>query len=147
MSELAAALLDLMSFFSSPRRDDALLRAAGVKLDRALFPLLVRLAMCGPLSVAGLAAQVGRDHTTISRQLSKLEDMGLVSRQGVDPDRRVRTTALTPDGEAIVRAISATRERLLSTVLADWSEADRESLATLNRRFVDALKSAAGDRA
>lgn len=147
MSELATALLDLMSFFSSPRRDDALLRAAGVKLDRALFPLLVRLAMCGPLSVAGLAAQVGRDHTTISRQLSKLEDMGLVSRQGVDPDRRVRTTALTPDGEAIVRAISATRERLLSTVLADWSEADRESLATLNRRFVDALKSAAGDRA
>ncbi len=140
---MAAALLALMSFFSVPRRDDALLRAAGLKLDRALFPLLVRLAMRGPLSVAGLAAQVGRDHTTVSRQLSKLEDMGLISRQGTEPDRRVRTAALTPAGEAIVRAISEARERLLSSVLADWSEADWASLASLNRRFVEALASAA----
>ncbi len=78
IDDLAIALVDLMSFFSSPQRDDALLREAGVTLDRALFPLLVRLAMGGPLGVASLGTQVGRDHTTISRQLTKLEKMGLI---------------------------------------------------------------------
>ena len=70
---LGAALVELIGFLNSPQRDDALLREAGVALDRALFPLLVRLGMSGPLSVAGLADQVGRDHTTLSRQLAKLD--------------------------------------------------------------------------
>ncbi|WP_304168647.1 MarR family winged helix-turn-helix transcriptional regulator [Phenylobacterium aquaticum] len=139
IDDLGTALVDLMSVFSSPQRDEVLLREAGVELDRALFPLLVRLAARGPLGVAGLGAQVGRDHTTVSRQLAKLEGLGLVSRQETLADRRVRTAALTPAGDAIVRAITAARRRLLSKVLADWSAADLADLARLNRRFVDAL--------
>jgi len=139
-------MIDLMSFLSSPQRDDALLREAGVSLDRALFPLLVRLAMRGPLSVGDLADQVGRDHTTVSRQLSKLEQLGHVTRQTAGDDRRVRAAALTADGEAVVRAITGARRRLLSNALADWSEADRAALADLNRRFVEALVLAAERR-
>jgi DNA-binding MarR family transcriptional regulator len=146
MDGLVAAFIDLMSFFVSPRRDDVLLREAGVDLDRALFPLLVRLGMFGPLSVAALADQVGRDHTTVSRQLSKLERLGLIARQG-GADRRVRAAGLTAAGEKIVQAITDARRRLLSKALADWTEADRASLETLNRRFVDALMGAARDRA
>jgi DNA-binding MarR family transcriptional regulator len=145
IDDLAAAVIDLVGFFASPQRDDVLLAEAGVSLDRALFPLLVRLGRHGPLSVAGLAAQVGRDHTTISRQLAKLESLGLVSRQG-GADRRVRTAGLTGAGDEIVRAITAARRRLLSRALAEWSVADRANLAMLNRRFVDALSGAARDR-
>ena len=135
-------MIELMGFLNSPQRDDVLLREAGVALDRALFPLLVRLGMSGPLSVAGLADQVGRDHTTLSRQLAKLESLGLIVREGGDNDRRVRTARLAPSGDQIVQAITAARRRLLSRVLADWSEADLASLANLNRRFVDALGAA-----
>lgn len=140
VDQLAAALIDLISFLNSPQRDDVLLREAGVDLDRALFPLLVRLGRSGSLSVAGLADQVGRDHTTISRQLSKLERRGLISRQGGGADRRVRTASLTAAGDKIVQAITAARRRLLSRALAEWSEADLAALATLNQRFVDALE-------
>jgi DNA-binding MarR family transcriptional regulator len=143
IDKLAAALIDLMSFLSSPQRDDVLLREAGVDLDRALFPLLVRLGMVGPMSVAALAEQVGRDHTTVSRQLSKLQSLGLVARQGDGADRRVRTARLTAAGDTVVEAIAGARRRLLSRALADWSEADRERLAGLNRRFVDALSGSA----
>ena len=139
VDELAAAVIDLMSLFASPRRDELLLREAGVSLDRALFPLLVRLAMTGPVSVAELADQVGRDHTTVSRQLAKLESRNLVSRHEGDLDRRVRTADLTPEGETIVVAIATARRRLLSRALDDWTEADRSSLANLTRRFVGAL--------
>ena len=144
--EIGAALVDLLSFFSSPRRDELLLREAGVVIDRALFPLLVRLATGGPLSVAALADQVGRDHTTISRQLSKLQTMDLVSRQAGGGDRRVRTAQLTAAGDEIVQAIGAARQRLLSKTLADWSPADRAQLASLNRRFAAALAAAARER-
>jgi DNA-binding MarR family transcriptional regulator len=138
IDQVAAALIDLISFLNSPQRDDVLLREAGVELDRALFPLLVRLGMSGPLSVAALADQAGRDHTTISRQLSKLDRLGLISRQG-GADRRVRTAGLTAAGDQVVQAITAARRRLLSGALAEWSEADLAALAILNRRFVDAL--------
>jgi DNA-binding MarR family transcriptional regulator len=138
IDRLAAALIDLIGFLNSPQRDDVLLREAGVELDRALFPLLVRLGVAGALSVAALADQAGRDHTTISRQLAKLERLGLVSRQG-GADRRVRTASLTSAGESVVEAITAARRRLLSRALAEWSETDLAKLAALNRRFVDAL--------
>jgi DNA-binding MarR family transcriptional regulator len=121
-----------------------LLNEAGVNLDRALFPLLVRLARSGPLSVAGLADQVGRDHTTISRQLAKLESLGLIARPVGGADRRVRAAALTRAGDKIVRAISAARRRLLSRALAKWTPEDRAALAKLNRRFVDALAQTSG---
>ena len=56
---LVGALMDLVGFLNSPQRDDLLLREAGVSLDRALFPLLVRIGAQGPLGVAELAAMVG----------------------------------------------------------------------------------------
>ncbi len=147
MDKLAAALIDLMSFLSSPQRDDILLREAGVDIDRALFPLLVMISMRGPLSVAGLADQVGRDHTTISRQLAKLEGLGLIVRSGDAGDRRVRPAILTVEGQTVVEAITAARSRLLSKALGAWSKADRAHLADLNRRFVDALAEAANSLA
>jgi DNA-binding MarR family transcriptional regulator len=136
---LGSALLDLIGFLNSPQRDDALLAEAGVELDRALFPLLVRLGVLGPMGVAELADQAGRDHTTISRQLAKLESLGLIARSESPEDRRRNAAALTAAGKKIVRAITAARRRLLSRALADWSEADRAQLAAMNRRFADTL--------
>jgi len=130
-----------MSFFASPQRDEALLREAGVTIDRALFPLLVRLAV-RQANVAELAGQVGRDHTTVSRQLGKLERLGLAARHPGAADRRVHNARLTPDGERIVHAIAAARRRLLSRALAAWTDADLASLATLNRRLVQTLADA-----
>ena len=135
---LASAMLDLLGFLNSPQRDEALLKEAGVRLDRALFPLLVILGARGGLGVAELADQVGRDHTTVSRQLAKLESLGLVARcEG--HDRRRRAAELTAAGKKTVRAITQARRRLLSKALAHWSETDRAALADLNRRFAEAL--------
>lgn len=139
IDKLGFSIIELFSFLNSPRRDDALLHEAGVSLDRALFPLLVRLSMQGALSVAELADQVGRDHTTVSRQLAKLDSLALVERCDSGGDRRRRTAQLTANGSKVVKAITLARRRLLSKALAKWSEADRKALADLVRRFADAL--------
>ena len=139
MDTLGAAIIDLIGVLNSPKRDDALLGEAGVTLDRALFPLLVALGARGPLSVAEIGALVGRDHTTVSRQLAKLESLKLIARREAEADRRRNAARLTKSGAAIVRRITAARRRLLARALADWSEADRAALANLFRRFADAL--------
>jgi DNA-binding MarR family transcriptional regulator len=137
---LAGALLDLLGLLNSPQQDDILLREAGVSIDRALFPLLVRIGAVEAISVVELADQVGRDHSTISRQTAKLETLGLVSRRRGVRDQRIREAAITHAGKRAVRAITAARKRLLSKLLADWSPGERESLARLNQKLADAMK-------
>lgn len=139
LDRLGQGLVDLIGFLNSPQRDDALLREAGVRLDRALFPLLVHLGRRAALSVSELADLAGRDHTTISRQVARLETLGLIAREADAADRRRRAAQLTPEGAAIVEAISAARRRLLSRALADWSGADLRALADLNQRFTGDL--------
>ena len=78
---LHAALLDIMAVMNRPQRDEAMVRAAGIPLDRALFPLLVGIERFGPIGVVELADRVGRDYTTVSRQVAKLYELGLVRRQ------------------------------------------------------------------
>ena len=139
-----SALIDILGLLNSPQRDDRLLREAGVAIDRALFPLLVVLDARGALGVAELADQVGRDHTTVSRQLAKLASDGLVGRNAREADRRRRAAALTGEGRKIVRRITAARRRLLSQALSGWSAKDRAALAEYCRRFADALGAAKG---
>jgi DNA-binding MarR family transcriptional regulator len=139
---LTAALLDLMGFFNSPRQDDVLLEAAGVHLDRALFPLLVRIGAAGSIGVVELAERVGRDHSTISRQVAKLETLALVARRPSAKDQRVREAHITQKGKDMVRAITKARRRLLGELLKEWSNEDMRDIARLNRELADALNAA-----
>ena len=134
---LHEALMDLMGIFNEPRRDEAMIEDAGIALDRALFPLLVRIERRGPIGVVELAALSGRDHTTVSRQIARLEELGLVLRRAGTADRRMRQAAVTKKGLAMTRAIDKARERSAGPILARWSQADRQSLIRLVRKLVD----------
>ena len=144
LKRLGETLVELVGFLNSPQRDDALLREAGVEIDRALFPILVALGARGVLGIAEIADLVGRDYTTVSRQVTKLASLRFVARAAGSGDRRQRTMQLTAQGQAIVRAITAARLRLLSRALSAWSDADIGRLADLNRRFAQSLGAFAG---
>ena len=136
---LHEALIDVVGFFNRPQNDAILLREAGVPLDRALFPLLVLIQRRGPLGVGELADRVGRDYTTVSRQVAKLESLGLVARGPNKADRRVTESIITGKGQAMSEVLDAARERLAAIALADWSEQDLKDLTRLLRRFADNL--------
>ena len=142
---LHESLIDLMAVFNRPQNDMMLLRAAGVTLDRALFPLLVVIQRRGPLGVGELADRVGRDYTTVSRQVAKLETLGLIVRRGGRTDRRVTEAIVTAEGQAMSDALDAARERLAGKALAEWSAHDLTELARLLRRFADNLMHGPGD--
>src|ERR1700735_4128364 len=90
LRRLHVAVLDIVSLMNRPQRDEALIKEAGIPLDRALFPLLVGIERFGPIGVVEIAERVGRDYTTVSRQVAKLESLGLAVRQNNATDRRVR---------------------------------------------------------
>jgi DNA-binding MarR family transcriptional regulator len=131
------ALTDLVSVLTRPQPDERLLQEAGVGLDRALFPLLVRIGLYGPVGVVELADIVGRDHSTVSRQLAKLESLGLIARTANPDNRRVKEAVLTEAGEQMRRAIGAARHRIFDDVQRSWSAADRAELLRLVRRLAD----------
>jgi DNA-binding MarR family transcriptional regulator len=138
--ELHQALLEIVGVINKPQRDDALMAAAGVRLDRALFPLLIGIERFGPIGVVELADGVGRDYTTISRQVAKLESLGLVSRQKSALDRRLREAVVTAKGEAMVKLIDIARERYFLRMFADWEPVEVAELARLTRKLADAWK-------
>lgn len=137
---LHGALMDIVSEMNRPQRDEKMVRAAGISLDRALFPLLVGIERRGPIGIVDLAGRVGRDYTTVSRQVAKLESLGLVRRQGNATDGRVREAAVTPKGKAMTERVDAARERMGRAIFETWDAHDVDQLVRLVRRFADALK-------
>jgi len=137
LRDIHAAMMDLVGFLNRPQADDVLLREAGVSLDRALFPLLVRIERKGPIGVVELADHAGRDHSVVSRQVAKLESLGLVERRAGATDKRVREAVVTAKGQELTDALDAARQRLAGPMLEQWSAQDRKDLARLLRRFVD----------
>jgi DNA-binding MarR family transcriptional regulator len=142
LRELHLAVLDIVSAMNRPQRDEALMKEAGIRLDRALFPLLVGIERFGPMGIVELADRVGRDYTTISRQVAKLESLGLAQRQESSADRRVREVAITPKGEAMTDLVDAARERIGRVIFQTWAPHELDELVRLMRRFADAFKDA-----
>lgn len=137
---LHGALIDIVSVMNSPRRDEGMVREAGLSLDRALFPLLVGIERFGPIGVVELAERTGRDYTTVSRQVAKLESLGLVQRRGSTADRRVREAVVTPKGKAMTDRIDAARERIGRAVFETWDVREIDELVRLMRKFADAVE-------
>ena len=137
---LHGALVDIVGVINRPQRDEKMVKAAGIPLDRALFPLLVLIERLGPIGVVELADRVGRDYTTVSRQVTKLEGLGLAKRQSSATDRRVSAAVITPKGKAMTDAIDSARERMGRAIFKTWDPREIDELVRLMRKFADAIK-------
>lgn len=138
--ELHGALLEIVGVMNRPQRDEAMVREAGISLDRALFPLLVLVERLGPIGVVELADRVGRDYTTVSRQVAKLESLGLIDRQESSVDRRVRVAVVTKSGKAMTDRVDEARVRIGQSIFAKWEERDVADLVRLMRKFAEDIK-------
>lgn len=142
LPELHRALIDIVGVMNQPERDVQMLEMAGLTLERALFPLIVLIERLGPIGVVDLAGRVGRDYTTVSRQVARLEELGLVTRSAGATDRRVRVAAITPQGKRATDAVDAARERMAFGLFRDWSRSDFDELIRLMRMLADGMNEA-----
>ena len=133
--ELHTVFLQVSGYINRPDIDVAFLRRADVKLDRALFPLLSRIGLSAPVGVVELGNLVGRDHSTISRQVAKLEALGLIERYADPADQRIRLLQPTAAGHKMLRQLRQARRNLMAENFSDWSQADLDTLVTLLQRM------------
>jgi DNA-binding MarR family transcriptional regulator len=137
--DIHAVLLRLNGYMNRPDIDQAFLARSGVKLERALFPLLTRIGLRRPISVVELASLVGRDHSTVSRQVAKLEALGLVVRQTAKNDQRVRLLSPSASGRKMLGQFSRVRRAFLDDRLGSWTDEERAKLLELLRRFSETI--------
>lgn len=108
-------------------------------LEPAAYPLLLRVLQLPGIRAADLAAHVGVGRATISRQLRRLEELGLLTRRPDPHDSRGQLLELTPEGDRRVAAAAHARRQWLRDALADWSADDVAGLATALGRLNEAI--------
>lgn len=104
-------------------------------LDGSAFGLLALLQDLGPLRAGNLVARLGQDKSTVSRQMAKLVELGLVERTADPVDGRAQLLAPSPDGTARLARIRAARRERWEADLSDWPTDDVATLADLLARI------------
>jgi DNA-binding MarR family transcriptional regulator len=139
--ELLKPLFEIVSFFNRPRQDTALIKRAGVSLDTALFPLLMRIGSQGPIGIVELSDQVNRDYSTVSRQADKLIHLGVAEVLKEAKDKRVRYIIATSAGKKIINRIIKTRKIMMREALKDWSSDEVNQLEVVLNKLAATLNS------
>ncbi|WP_328384882.1 MarR family transcriptional regulator [Streptomyces sp. NBC_00400] len=104
-------------------------------MDRAAYLLLNRLDQEGPMGVKALAAGMGIDSSTVTRQVAPLVDSGLVSRATHPEDGRAVVLQLSERGLARLEEVRTSRRALMALVTEHWTEEERTAFTTLLTRF------------
>lgn len=113
---------------------------AGDDLDRAGYAVLLRLIDGGPQRLSALAETLLADPSTVSRHISVLVGRGLVERSPDPADGRASLLSVTEPGRTRAMAVRRRQLRVVDTVVAEWTAADREQLAVLLARFASDLE-------
>ncbi len=137
--EIFESLFEIVTYLNRPKQDKLLLKRAGVELDTALFPIIMRVGLQQKIGLVELADQLGRDHSTVSRQVDKLEADSLVLSAAPAADRRVREIRLSDRGKAMAEKLVDARRILMSEALAGWAEEDLLELHDSLQRLARSL--------
>lgn len=108
-------------------------------MDRAAYLLLNRLDREGPMGVKALAASMGIDSSTVTRQVAPLVDTGLVKRTSHPEDGRAVVLQLSPRGATRLEEVRGSRRQLMAELTEDWQPEEREQFCSLLTRFNRAL--------
>jgi DNA-binding MarR family transcriptional regulator len=113
-------------------------------VDRAGYLLLRTLERIGPASINTIAAAVGLDGSTVTRQVAAMKELGLVERQTNPGDRRSCIISPTTDGRSVMRLMRRQRRSNLDDVTSDWTDDDRTTLGRLLAKLNDSIARATG---
>lgn len=117
-------------------------RGTGTSLSPIETHLLNRLATAPPQRMSDLANWQGVDRSTMTTQITRLADRGLVRRVPDPRDRRASLIELTDDGGVVLDDYLEKAAALLGETLCGWSDEDLTRFGTDLRRFTDDLEHA-----
>lgn len=139
-NEFIEALVSIVSFFNRTDRDKSFIKKAGVDLEATSFQLFVTIGRMQPANVTSLANVLGKSYSSVSRQVDKLENKGLVTTKSSEVDARNRLIELSNDGENLKKILDATRLKQIDLALQDWSDNEKIDLLNNLQHLAETLK-------
>lgn len=143
LEAIERALTTIFRWVNLPKVREHLAARSGVTLERAAYGMLAQLHDLGAQRLSELAARVGVDTSTASRQVCRLESEGLVARRDDPRDKRASMLSVSPRGRAALNKVRRARREMFATLLNEWSEDERRQLARLLGRLANDLRALA----
>lgn len=106
--------------------------------------LLSTIEDCGPARISDLAALDHCSQPTMTTQVRRLEDAGMVARTTDPNDARAVLIAITPRGVRTLAEARATRAAVIDPLLARLDPGQRDTLAQAVEVLRDVLEVGAG---
>lgn len=101
------------------------------------YKLFSAIARLGPVTLSTIADRLLADMGMLSRQVSHLEDLGLVERTPDPDDRRSRLISITAEGARRLHAARRPYEQQLAASVAHWPVETIDRLADLLTAFAN----------
>ncbi|WP_300018149.1 MarR family transcriptional regulator [Pseudonocardia sp.] len=115
------------------RRSRSVLRALAGRvhpdIDAGSYAVLLAISRAGPLRLVDLADEFGLDKSTMSRQVTTLQSVGLVRRRPDPQDGRAFLLELSEDGRRRLEEVMRSRHEVWRQRLAAWSTQEIADLA------------------
>ena len=124
----------------SPRLHLLMGEQARVELGEHLHLTLAMLGAGQPLRVSDLAAQLDVERSTVSRRVTELVRLGLVTRSVNQHDRRAAVLELSRPGERALARIQDAWHQTLLEITANWPAKQRAETTAHLRRLADQLE-------
>ena len=142
LGQIQSSLQIVSQSTNQVRAHEELLRAAGVRLDRAGAALLYKLRhyVETPFRVTSLAALLGVDVPTVTRKVQQLERLGYVAREPDPDDGRASLIRLTRSGQSTVDRILAAHRDRLARLFDGWDDDDIHIFGALLEKFSESVR-------
>ncbi|MFD7499896.1 MarR family winged helix-turn-helix transcriptional regulator [Streptomyces sp. NPDC059850] len=114
------------------------LAAVEESLTLPQFRMLVVLDAGGPLSLSGLAGELGVQPSTTMRMIDRLVTTGVVARGVSAEDRRTSMISLTPDGRRVVAEVTDRRRQEIAGIVDVMPAGQRRHLIEALQAFAEA---------
>lgn len=106
-----------------------LARRVHPELEPSSAPLLARIAQTPDVRASELSAHFGVGRSTMSRQLARLDELGLIERRADPDDSRGQLLRLTDEGTRQSEDVRAAGRAFLRRALGSWTDEDAARLA------------------
>ena len=117
---------------------------AGIDMSAEEISILTVLAhLDGPERMKPLSEKLGRDATTVSRQVASLEEAGLVERSPCPDDGRATVVTITKAGSKLVEQTIPLTLALRGRAMKGISKAEAKTLVNALSRMLNNLKNEA----
>ena len=133
------ALARVLRWTSRRANRELLYGVAAQQLSQNEIWLLDAVAGTGQVRLSDLVAWQGVDKSTITPQVRKLEERGLLQRRADSADRRAVLLTVTPRGRALQKRRAQAGAALIDTLLQEWPAEERKAFAVYFTRFADQL--------